>query len=56
MTSLLFSGGDIKGEVPPTPSKSYTHRAFFVASLAKGKSIILDPLISTDTCATLYAC
>lgn len=37
-------------------SKSYTHRAYIMASLADGSSRILDPLLSEDTRATLEAC
>lgn len=35
------------------PSKSQTHRALFLASLAKGVSTIQNPLICEDTCATI---
>ena len=35
------------------PSKSYTHRAFILAALAKGRSRIKNPLISLDTLATI---
>lgn len=35
--------------VPAPPSKSYTHRAFLAAALAKGKSTIVHPLVSDDT-------
>ncbi len=44
----------IKGEVIAPPSKSYTHRAIAIASLAK-KSDIFYPLISGDTKATINA-
>ena len=40
-------------EIKAPPSKSYTHRALIVASLAEGKSKIIDPLISDDTKYTL---
>ncbi len=46
----------LKGEVKAPPSKSYTHRAVIIASLAKGKSKIRDPLISADTLASIDAC
>jgi 3-phosphoshikimate 1-carboxyvinyltransferase len=42
---------DVRVKAPP--SKSYTHRALLVASLAEGKSRIIDPLISDDTKYTL---
>lgn len=37
------------------PSKSYTHRAFIIASLAEGISRIQDPLLSEDTRCTMDA-
>lgn len=56
MTSMAFKGGKIKGKVLPPPSKSHTHRAFFMAAMADGESVISHPLISSDTKATLNAC
>jgi 3-phosphoshikimate 1-carboxyvinyltransferase len=44
------------GEVLAPPSKSYTHRALILASLAAGESIILNPLLSDDTGYTMEAC
>ncbi len=38
------------------PSKSYTHRAFALALLAKSPSTIRTPLLSRDTLATIDAC
>ncbi len=38
---------NIKTEVPS--SKSYTNRALLLAALAKGKSVIYNPLLSDDT-------
>jgi 3-phosphoshikimate 1-carboxyvinyltransferase len=46
----------LKGNVCCPPSKSYTHRAIFISSLAHGNSHIINPLISRDTLATIYAC
>jgi 3-phosphoshikimate 1-carboxyvinyltransferase len=46
----------LEGVVSAPPSKSYTHRAFIISSLAEGKSEILNPLISRDTLATIRAC
>jgi 3-phosphoshikimate 1-carboxyvinyltransferase len=46
----------IKGVVNAPPSKSFSHRAFLIASLAEGISHIKFPLYSEDTCATLHAC
>jgi 3-phosphoshikimate 1-carboxyvinyltransferase len=47
--------GEVFGDVFAPPSKSYTHRAVFVASLAEGTSVINSPLISRDTRATIGA-
>jgi len=46
----------VTGEVSAPPSKSYTHRAVIVASLAAGESLIEDPLLSDDTLYTINAC
>ena len=56
MTSMAFRGGRLEGTVSPPPSKSHTHRAFFLASMAKGTSRISNALMSADTRATLAAC
>jgi 3-phosphoshikimate 1-carboxyvinyltransferase len=44
------------GTVTVPPSKSYTHRAIILASLAKGASTIRNPLLSEDTLASIDAC
>ncbi|MEA2074988.1 MAG: 3-phosphoshikimate 1-carboxyvinyltransferase [Euryarchaeota archaeon] len=44
----------IEGEIIAPPSKSYTHRAITIASLAK-RSEIVYPLLSGDTEATINA-
>jgi len=46
----------LNGYVSCPPSKSYTHRAIFISSLARGNSHIINPLISRDTIATIDAC
>ena len=46
----------LSGNIVCPPNKSYTHRAIFLASLAKGKSQIRNVLISRDTIATINAC
>ena len=56
MTSMAFKGGKLEGKVSPPPSKSHTHRAFFLASMADGTSRISNALLSADTRATLAAC
>ncbi|MDI6644845.1 MAG: 3-phosphoshikimate 1-carboxyvinyltransferase [Methanobacteriaceae archaeon] len=47
---------EIYGVIKAPPSKSYTHRAVIIASLAEGTSILRDPLYSEDTNASIAAC
>lgn len=47
---------DIGGEVKAPPSKSYSHRAVILASLAKGTSRLYDMLYSEDTFASIRIC
>lgn len=49
------AGGGVEGSVEAPPSKSYTHRAVFAALLACGESVVLNPLLSGDTRATIGA-
>jgi 3-phosphoshikimate 1-carboxyvinyltransferase len=46
----------LRGEVSAPPSKSYSHRAVILASLAAGESVIEEPLLSDDTLYTINAC
>ncbi len=46
----------LKGEVTAPPSKSYSHRAVILASLAAGESVIKEPLLADDTLHTIDAC
>ncbi len=46
----------LHGTVSAPHSKSYTHRAIILASLAEGRSVIENALISDDTLYTLEAC
>ncbi|OPY29708.1 MAG: 3-phosphoshikimate 1-carboxyvinyltransferase [Methanobacterium sp. PtaU1.Bin242] len=46
----------IRGVVNAPPSKSYSHRAFIIASLAEGASRLKYPLYSEDTLASLDSC
>jgi len=48
--------GSLEGEVKAPPSKSCTHRAVIIASLADGVSGISEPLLSSDTKASIRAC
>lgn len=45
----------LEGKVLAPPSKSYTHRAVVMASLAD-RTIVKRPLLSADTVATIQAC
>ncbi len=53
---LKITPSSLKGEVAAPPSKSYTHRAAILASLADGESTIENPLLSDDTLYTMNAC
>ena len=55
MVLLRVKPSRLVGEVKAPPSKSYTHRAFTVALLARGESKIINPLLSFDTEATIEA-
>lgn len=48
-------GGPVHGELRAPPSKSYTHRAVIIASLAGGSSTVRSPLIARDTVASINA-
>lgn len=52
---VVVRKSEVFGDLKAPPSKSYTHRAFISASFSK-KSIVINPLISEDTLATLKAC
>ncbi|MGZ4935781.1 MAG: 3-phosphoshikimate 1-carboxyvinyltransferase [Halobacteriota archaeon] len=54
MNVKVFSS-TIRGTLNAPPSKSYTHRAIVMASLAK-TSRVVNPLYSEDTYATMQAC
>jgi 3-phosphoshikimate 1-carboxyvinyltransferase len=60
-STRVLSSGPLTGSVSVPPSKSYTHRAVLMASLAvadgRGRgSRIRNPLLSRDTNATVDAC
>ncbi len=46
----------LSGTISCPPNKSYSHRAVFLATLSKGKSIISNMLLSRDTLATIDTC
>ena len=56
MGKIVVTRSLLNGNVTCPPSKSYTHRAIFISSLANGNSHIINPLISRDTIATIGAC
>jgi len=56
LAKLEINKSFLEGNVKCPPSKSYTHRAIAIASLAEGKSTISNPLISRDTIATISGC
>ena len=56
MTKLEIRKSFLEGNIKCPPSKSYTHRAIAIASLAKGISKISNPLLSRDTIATISGC
>ena len=53
---LRITPSSVTGEVSAPPSKSYTHRAVILTSLAAGESVIENPLLSDDTLYTIDAC
>lgn len=55
MAQLKVKPSKLSGEITAPPSKSYTHRAFMMATLAQGESRITNPLLSFDTEATIEA-
>jgi len=52
---MSFKGGSLSGSVSSPPSKSHTHRAVFLASLAQGESRVSNCLISDDILSTVGA-
>lgn len=53
--NITIRKSGVSGKVIAPPSKSYTHRAFIIASLATGTSTISHILESEDTLVTLNA-
>ena len=53
---LKITPSAVAGRVSVPPSKSYTHRALILGSLAEGETIIENPLTSDDTLYTIDAC
>lgn len=55
MKTVRAERSKVDGVVEAPPSKSYTHRAFAIATLSTEKTTIRNPLISRDTAATITA-
>jgi len=53
---LKITPSAISGRVSAPPSKSYTHRALILGSLAQGETVIENFLRSDDTLYTINAC
>jgi len=43
----------LQGTVEAAPSKSYTHRALFVAAMCAEPAVIINPSLSADNIATM---
>ncbi len=54
--SIKVFKSDLYGKVKAPSSKSYTHRAVVLSSLASGRSRVNKPLLARDTIATIKAC
>ncbi len=53
---LRITPSPVSGTVSAPPSKSYTHRALILGSLAQGETVIENFLVSDDTRYTINAC
>tara|TARA_B100000029_G_scaffold516569_1_gene631291 strand:+ start:66803 stop:68107 length:1305 start_codon:yes stop_codon:yes gene_type:complete len=56
MDSVTIKPSKLSGIIKPPNSKSYTHRALCLSLLSNSPTIIVDPLISRDTNATMDSC
>ena len=56
MTSLEVRRSRLNGAVRCPSSKSYTHRAIAISSLADGHSVLTRVLLARDTLATIAGC
>lgn len=54
--NAIITPSAVHGTVAAPPSKSYTHRAILLATLAHGTSHLYNLLLSADTRATIDAC
>ena len=53
MDLIIYPTSDLNGEIIAPGSKSYSHRAFIIASLTDGVSVIHNPLTSGDVGVTI---
>jgi len=53
---LTVKKSETGGCVKIPGSKSHTIRAVFIAGLAEGRSVIVNPLISGDTLSAIAVC
>jgi 3-phosphoshikimate 1-carboxyvinyltransferase len=56
LVSVEIKHSTIDGTITCPPSKSYTHRAIAIASLANGESVVSNVLLSRDNLATIDGC
>ncbi len=56
MNLIVSKTEKLSGSAKAPPSKSHTHRAIIIASLASGTSTIKNPLLSGDCLSTMRAC
>ncbi|MGH9952543.1 MAG: 3-phosphoshikimate 1-carboxyvinyltransferase, partial [Nitrososphaeraceae archaeon] len=56
MVKISIHRSQLSGTIRCPSSKSYTHRAVFIATLSNGESEIHHPLISRDTLSSINAC
>jgi 3-phosphoshikimate 1-carboxyvinyltransferase len=56
MVKISIQRSQLTGTARCPSSKSYTHRAVFLAALSDGESRLHDPLISRDTLSSINAC
>jgi 3-phosphoshikimate 1-carboxyvinyltransferase len=56
MNTVVVQRSVLNGLINCPPSKSYTHRALVVSSLSEGESLLVNPLRSRDTNATINGC
>lgn len=53
---IVVTPSRVSGTITAPPSKSYTHRAILLATLAKGTSTISNALLADDTLYSLACC